>query len=146
VLVADLVGFLKHFPQQPAPGGRVLVPQRFQQRQNEDDEALAQVTVPAETSRNSEEALQPCLQQPGAVARRPVLELWPAGPLTAFHGEQAHADRGAHQSTRNSDRSAALRGACGALTPMIAAAAGTSCLHSTPLAVGSSSRPGPASQ
>ena len=45
--VADLVGFLEDFPQQPAPGGRVLVLQHFQQRQNEDEEAPAQVPVPA---------------------------------------------------------------------------------------------------
>ncbi len=91
----DLAGFLKHFPQQPGPGGRTIVPQHFQQRQNKDDEAPAQVPVPAQTSRNREEALQPCFQQPRAVVRRPVLELWPAGRLTAFHGEQVHADRGA---------------------------------------------------
>ena len=47
VLVADLVGFLEDSPQQPAPGGRTIVLQHFQQRQNEDEEALAQVPVPA---------------------------------------------------------------------------------------------------
>ena len=62
VLIADLVGFLKHFLQQPAPGGRTIVLQHVQQRQNEDDDAPAQVLVPAQTSRNSEEALQPCFQ------------------------------------------------------------------------------------
>ena len=94
--VADLVGFFKDFPQQPAPAGRTIVLQHVQQRQNENEEALAQVPVPAaQNSRNREEALQPCFQQPRAVVRRPVLELWPAGCLTAFHGEQAHADRGA---------------------------------------------------
>jgi hypothetical protein len=94
--VTDLAGFFKDFPQQPAPGGRVLVLQHFQQRQNEDEEVPAQVPVPAaQNSRNREEALQPCFQQSRAVVRRPVLEFWPAGCLTAFHGEQAHADRGA---------------------------------------------------
>lgn len=93
--VADLVGCVEDFPEQPAPGGRGLVLQHFQQRQNEDEEAPAQVPVPAQTSRNREEALQPCFQLPRAVVRRPVLELRPAGCPTAFHGEQAHADRGA---------------------------------------------------
>jgi len=55
-----------------------------------------QLTAPAaQNSRKREEALQPCFQQPRAVVRRPALELRPAGCLTAFHGEQAHADRGA---------------------------------------------------
>ena len=70
VLVTDLVGFFKDFPQQPAPGGRGLVLQHVQQRQNEDEEVPAQVPVPAaHNSRNREEALQPCFQQPSC--RRP---------------------------------------------------------------------------
>ena len=94
--VTDLVGFFKDFPQQSAPGGRVLVLQHVQQRQNENEEVPAQVPVPAsQNTRNREEALQPCFQQPRAVVRRPALELRTAGRLTAFHGEQAHADRGA---------------------------------------------------
>jgi len=40
-------------------------------------------------------SLQPLLPAAPRVVRRPVLELRPAGCLTALHGEQAHADRGA---------------------------------------------------
>jgi hypothetical protein len=94
--IADLASLLEDIPLQPAPGRRTIVVQHVQQRQDENEEAPAQVPVPAaQHSRNREEALQPCFQQPGAVVRRPVLELWPAGCLTALHGEQAHADRGA---------------------------------------------------
>jgi hypothetical protein len=46
VLITDLVGFFKDFPQQPAPGGLVVVLQYFQQRQNEDEDASARSRSP----------------------------------------------------------------------------------------------------